>query len=377
MKKIVSCITASLMFMSIIPSTVTALEVTDTLPQISVTEKQNADLYYIFYKDIDTTEIDKIAEEKRAEYIYTLYEQDLTKQKFEQLSTEYYLKVRLELLEKAYSEMSTKVLKELGINNEAVFCSKFTPTIICELTDEQIKLAEASELIESVSVYKPIETVPSDDKQSYSSKEDFINIITGGKDVKKLFGEDVKVAAELNCKKDNTVHDYFIIYGLKNKSEIDSVINKLAINNSDLKIITSPVESRSGTLFSISSDKIETKNTISGFVFVDDEYPAWISKQTIASFTQMYNFDPSMYIIRLGDTNNDFKVNASDASDTLRLYAQLSTESDFSITAEHLKHYDVNSDGIINASDASAILSYYAFLSTGGEDSIKDFLNTP
>lgn len=95
------------------------------------------------------------------------------------------------------------------------------------------------------------------------------------------------------------------------------------------------------------------------------------------SFTQMYNFDPSKYIIRLGDTNNDFNLNASDASDTLRLYAQLSTESDFSITAEHLKHYDVNSDGIINASDASAILSYYAFLSTGGEDSIKDFLNTP
>lgn len=41
------------------------------------------------------------------------------------------------------------------------------------------------------------------------------------------------------------------------------------------------------------------------------------------------------------------------------------------------KPLQMNSDGIINASDASAILSYYAFLSTGGEDSIKDFLNTP
>ena len=89
---------------------------------------------------------------------------------------------------------------------------------------------------------------------------------------------------------------------------------------------------RSGTMFSISSDKINNTNKMYGFVFVDDEFPNWVSKKDIPTFTKMYSFNPSKYIIRLGDTNSDFKIDATDASDILITYSKLSTETDFEIS---------------------------------------------
>ncbi|MBQ6944112.1 MAG: hypothetical protein IJN43_07245 [Ruminococcus sp.] len=374
MKKIISYFLVSALSLSTMPATVTAIE-TNNQPANITSEKSQTTSYIITYKDIDTSAIDKQAEEKRAEYIYKLYEQELTQQEFERLSTEYYNNVRLELLEKEYSEKSTKILKEFGINGDLAMCSKYTPTIICPLTVEQKKLVEESDLIESVTIYTPIEIEPSTEKITYSTKEEFINAITGGKDAAEIFGEDIKIAAELNCKKNDSLFDYFIIYGLKSDRDIENAIDRIYENNRDLKIMVSPVENRSGTLFSISCEKINTSNSIGGFAFVDDEYPAWISKQSIESFSQTYNFNPLKYIINLGDTNGDYKIDSTDASDILELYAKLSTSPDLMVTDNQLKHYDVNADGRVDSSDASKILEYYAFLSTGGDCALKEFIN--
>ena len=363
------------------------IEIYDSIEPLPQTEidldstKEDSELnnYFITYKDIDMNDIEKEAEEKRSDYIYTLYEQDLTQTEFERLSTEYYTNIRSELIKKAYSEKADQILKELGINNADVFCSTYSPTIICPLTDEQKTNAEKNQLIEKIEIYDSIEPLPQTGINSYSTKEEFISILTKGKEAEELFGKGIKIDAELNCKKEDINCDYLIIYGLKTDQEIDDVIDKLSLN-SDLRIIKGQVISRSGTLFSIISDNINTTNKIYGFVFVDDEYPSWVSKQDIATFTQSYNFNPSKYIIKLGDTNGDYIIDARDASDILSTYAKLSTEKGLILNDDEKQRMDANKDDKIDAIDASLVLSYYAYLSTEPTGSIinslKDYSQT-
>lgn len=369
MKKLISCIASLLICTSMFSTPVCALDSIGNTTQIWA-EKENNETYLISYKDIDTTNIDAESEKKRAEYLAELYKQNLTEQEVERLSTEYYNNQKLEMLKAAYSEMSAKFLEEIGISSENVFCSMYSPTIICPLTNEQLKLAESSELVENISAYTPANI----QECSYSTKDEFISLLTEGKDTKELFGQDVKISAELNCKKDNSFCDYFIIYGLKNSNDIMNVISKFSAN-SDFNILISGLGKHSGTQFLINSDKIETSNAIYGFVFVDDEYPNINTITSISFFKNLYNFNPLPYIVNIGDADGNFMIDVSDASDVLTLYAKLATTEGLTPTAEQLEHCDVDSDGQITALDASHILTYYAFISTGGEGSFKDFIN--
>lgn len=76
---------------------------------------------------------------------------------------------------------------------------------------------------------------------------------------------------------------------------------------------------------------------------------------------------------KLGDTDNDGMIDASDASSILAMYANLSTgqatasEADFACM-------DVDGDNMIDASDASLVLSYYAYVSTGGDAELEEYL---
>lgn len=329
--------------------------------------------YYILYKDIDTKAIDDEAAQKKHDYIYSLYADGADDYEVEIKSTDYYQEVRLGLIKAAYQEESAKVIEELGINKENAFCSMFSPTIICQLSDEQLARAEKSNLIENVSTYDPINPIPTTEKISYSTKKEFISLLTNGKDAAELFGENIKIDAELNCKNGDSFNDYIIIYGLKSDKEIINVINKLA-QNQDLRIIQGTALERSGTMFSISSDKINNTNKMYGFVFVDDEFPNWVSKKDIPTFTKMYSFNPSKYIIRLGDTNSDYKIDATDATDILTTYSKLSTETDFEISETVTAKMDIDTNGKVDAADATLVLQYYAYLSTDGKDSLKEFI---
>ena len=75
----------------------------------------------------------------------------------------------------------------------------------------------------------------------------------------------------------------------------------------------------------------------------------------------------------LGDTNNDGRVDATDASNILNKYAEYATSKQ-SPTAYELEVYDVNRDGRVNATDASYVLDYYAYTQTGGTDSFADYM---
>lgn len=72
--------------------------------------------------------------------------------------------------------------------------------------------------------------------------------------------------------------------------------------------------------------------------------------------------DPSY---KLGDINNDFSINAVDASIVLTEYASISSGKKTTFTDDRQTlAADVDTNGSINAVDASYILSYYAYVST-------------
>lgn len=75
--------------------------------------------------------------------------------------------------------------------------------------------------------------------------------------------------------------------------------------------------------------------------------------------------------IMYGDVNGDGVVNASDASEVLSIYAQMSSGVKVELSSEEFECADVNGDDVINSSDASGILNYYAMLSTGREPSFE------
>ena len=130
------------------------------VPAIAEITPSEGNTYYIFYKDIDTKEIDEIAAQKRHDYIYSLYEQGLSEREVEQKSTDYYQERRLGLVKEAYAEAAASILNKLGIDSSAAFCSDYTPLIICSLTEEQLVAARASENITDITAFKDFHLQP-------------------------------------------------------------------------------------------------------------------------------------------------------------------------------------------------------------------------
>lgn len=87
-----------------------------------------------------------------------------------------------------------------------------------------------------------------------------------------------------------------------------------------------------------------------------------------------YLTGPSVGGTEIGDTNNDGRVDATDASNILSKYAEYST-SGKTPTSDELAVYDVNGDGKINSVDASCVLSYYTYTQTGGRGTFADYMN--
>ena len=115
-------------------------------------------------------------------------------------------------------------------------------------------------------------------------------------------------------------------------------------------------------------------NSLKILVFVQDQLPGFAVKDTIGNYSAKLGFDVSPYIIRLGDGNGDYKIDALDASEALSLYSMIQTNKNNNYSAEQLRHLDVDNDGAVNTLDASNLLSYYSFIATGGTASLKDYL---
>ena len=96
------------------------------------------------------------------------------------------------------------------------------------------------------------------------------------------------------------------------------------------------------------------------------------SSETTTSTTSTST--PEKY--KFGDPNGNGKIDSSDASFVLGVYAILATGGDAGLEEEQIKAADVNKDAKLDAKDASAILSYYSYTSTGGKEDLETFLKS-
>ena len=91
--------------------------------------------------------------------------------------------------------------------------------------------------------------------------------------------------------------------------------------------------------------------------------------------TNAYTFKPDTISYKLGDVNNDSKIDSKDASLVLLAYSKLSTFGWSGFTASRKNAADVIKDSKVDSKDASALLGYYSYCSTGGRGSLTDYLN--
>lgn len=342
----------------------------------TVTEDtQKAESYYVFYKDIDTAKIDETVAEKIHDYTYSLYEQGLSDTEAEKKAADYSQEIRLGLLKEAYNEASSKILKELGVEGTGIFCSSFTPMIICSLTDAQLEIAknsanitETDALIKDTDVFVDFTDKP---KAEFADKDSFIDFFTKDTAGNPVLDDDVKVDAILGSGKDKDT-DYLIVYGLPDVEAIDKTFSKLKENS---RLTWGRLAAlRSGGAFLIAQTSLPTKNKIQVIMFVEDVIPGRPGDD-IASYSEEVGFDARPYIISLGDTNGDYLADSIDAYKILLAYAKSQVPSiGYEFSKDDFKIMDVNESGSIDAVDASLILSFYTYASTGGEGTLKDYV---
>ena len=339
----------------------------DAEASASENDKTQSKSYWIFYKDIDTKEIDETVAEKVHDYTYSLYEQGLGGTEVEKKVADYSQEIRLGLLKEAYKEASAKIVKELGIEDTEVFCSNYTATIVCKLTDEQYAKAQKSENIEQITMFNDFTLEP---QTELTDKNSIIEFFTTDSEGKPLLGDDVKIDAVLNSGK-NKDTDYLIIYGLSDKKEISPIVKKL---NTDSRFSWgTPIDIFSGGIFYTTTTKLPVKNNVQLILFVNDTLPGFTGYD-IARYSEEVGFDARPYIISRGDTNGDCSIDAVDASNILSAYAKLQTSNDYSLTADEIKKMDVDGNDKVDAVDASLVLSYYTDIATGGSSMLKDFV---
>lgn len=78
---------------------------------------------------------------------------------------------------------------------------------------------------------------------------------------------------------------------------------------------------------------------------------------------------------KLGDLDNNGKINSIDASAILTAYANELANKESGLSAAEIAAADVNGDGVINAMDASTILTYYAYTMANGKAELIDYIN--
>ena len=327
--------------------------------------------YWIFYKNIDTTEIDTVISEKAHDYEYSLYDTEKDSRTIEKLVTDYRQMLRLDMLKEAFAKKSAEILTELGVDSSMAWCSQFTPTIVCTLTDAQYEKAKTMDIITEINPYEPLSLEPlTDQKDALARKEELLNKYTRDNEGNSLCDDNVKFDVVLNAGADNKT-DYLVVYGLKSRDDISKVkaqLNKKHFWENPIMELYSGVE-----LYDIA---VSQGNAIRPVIFVEDETLGWAAPMSVKDYSEIIGFDVSRYVIYLGDSNGDGKINAVDASEVLVKYAEIQTSKAASLTSEETEKLDVNKDGTVSALDASAMLSYYAYSSTGGSASLKDFLKS-
>lgn len=369
-KRLLSAVLAAALTMTS-SAVFTAAQAADTVPDTTVSaENAQAKNYWIFYKNLDTTEIDRIVAEKSHDYKYSLYDTESDSRTIERLVTDYRQKLRLDMLKEAVAEKSAEVLAELGVDASNAWCSQFTSTIVCPLTDEQYAKAKTMDIITDINIYETLSLEPLTDlKDALARKEEILNKCTRDNEGKSVCDDNVKFDVVLNAGK-NKDTDYLVVYGITKNDDLYDIKKQLSAGEYSWDIPT--MELYSGV--ELDGFHGSQQLPIKAVLFVEDTISGYFTEPTIADMNEKYGFDVAPYIVCSGDSNGDGKINAVDASSALSIYAEVQSDKDKSYTADQLKHLDVDGSEAVTAVDASHILSYYAYTSTGGKNMLGTFL---
>lgn len=252
----------------------------------------------------------------------------------------------------------------LGDKDECQFKNTESKTLYSNLSDQKLRVRIVSLFPDETTV---VLKVKSDVLDSDYSKEVTIS------EMEKIVEIPVKEAQTLGA------HDITYTLELANGETIteNGTVTVKAPDTVTLNVGDSEEIPSEFVTSCISSDDsvLEIKNNSVIAKSVGTAYLTVLSADDDLYYKQVTVVD-STSVYKLGDTNEDGKIDAKDASFVLGVYAILSTGGKSNLTAEQEAAADVNGDKKIDSKDASAILSYYSYTSTGGKDDILTFLKS-
>lgn len=305
------------------------------IPAAAEISSSEGNTYYIFYKDIDTKEIDEIAAQKRHEYIYSLYEGGADEYEVELKSSDYYQEVRLGLVKAAYAEASARILEELGADSSAAFCSSYTPLIVCSLTEEQLTAARASENISEITAFRDFDLQPNEDTEGQLPPESGSDIVADAQKAMELLNA---------CFKENNI---------------------------DAKCVTSEeYPSYYPPLVIEYISETATGKQIMGFVEENNIDKSLFEVVPIINGQKVYWVYDTVNTGNIkGDANCDGKV---DLADAILIMQALANPNKYCLTDQGRANADMNGDGL-TVDDAQAIQRVLLGLDADDTD-VYDFL---
>ncbi len=368
LSRICAALTASALSLSVLSYGISAAEtnISEELSEIIAASENDTIPVWVWLKDSDRPDFDKLAAEEISPKTEEEYEEFYSLSEMERTDLE--LAAKRRLIKEYYCAKRQELLNETGIMSDRIrFESDYTPSMVLDLTAEQIKALDGSELVESIGLYdeqSPVETAS--ESSASMTKEQFLDlVISENEDLSDggfVYRGDLKFDALL----DNGSW-YLIVYGIKKSDYTPNVgvpESVLKYNVTDYTVLTTP-DFYSGCFFSVKP--VEGGNGLmkKGFAavfYVENVLPGYpnpVSNIVEASLFKTHEIASYIYpTIKKGDIDNDGMLSAIDASYVLSAYAYSSTGHKIALNYEL---FDYNDDGLIDAIDASRILADYAW----------------
>ncbi|MCM1133185.1 MAG: fibronectin type III domain-containing protein [Ruminococcus flavefaciens] len=232
--------------------------------------------------------------------------------------------------------------------------------VVCETTSEEVINAGESN---TVTVDVPIDTAKSLDFTVKAETEDIKD--SNPDDNTTSFNAGFSnIFVEASKKDDNTLVVTVTNNGTASAPAEISIMNHM----SDDVLKTVKTDSIGA------GESVSEEINLSAYVgTATDDLKVSVSVGDTSQMVTVYEAMQDVTAYKLGDVNEDGKIDATDASLVLYEYSLSSTGKESVLTDSQKKSADVNSDGLIDADDASKILKYYTSVSIGNADS--DLLN--
>ena len=265
-------------------------------------------------------------------------------------------------------------------NNTSNSTTSTTTKPVSTSTVTQVTKASVTVNINDISTDSPVEVKSEDIKAVFNTdavKDIMKQVESGVIELKYEIIEETSEIATLELKEavEETIRSGGTVVNLTLTDSQQNEI-QLAEGAGSISITIPYIASRSNATIKIYSlDKNGNKQEIEGVYDANTHSLTFeITKFAIYSIEEVSS-ESADY--KLGDVDNNGKINAVDASMVLTYYANISTNKDGGLDEKQKLAANADKNDVINAVDASHILSYYAYTSTTKTDikSFEDYMN--